>query len=135
MSERRRHREHVLALPASPGSVAQAREFVIRCCVGRSFDEAAVALVTSELVTNAVRHGRDDIEVTVTCDHSCVRIEVRDDSRDAPTRREASEADHGGRGLALVEKLATTWWVDWHDDGTKTVGAELPAHAVESSHG
>ncbi|MFD9792106.1 ATP-binding protein [Streptomyces sp. NPDC059070] len=76
-------------------------------------------LLLTELVTNALRHGRGrDIGIRVFFrDDRCV-IEVNDGSSTRPKLRHASPTDEGGRGLLLVDALAESWGVS--DDGTTT---------------
>lgn len=85
-----------------------------------------VTLLVSELVTNAVLHARCDFEVHVESGHHLVRIEVSDGSTLTPTIREHDDDAMTGRGLALVEQLASSWGVTRHDGG-KTVWFEVPA--------
>ena len=54
-----------------------------------------------------------------------IRVEVADDSTAPPVLREATPREPGGRGLALVEALSTSWGFDIHDDG-KVVWFEVP---------
>lgn len=65
-----------------------------------------IALVTSELVTNAVRYGDGQVclRVSVTADQ--LLVEVHDDGTGRPIRRSAGSADESGRGLGLLEDLA-----------------------------
>ncbi|AKH86742.1 hypothetical protein AA958_13595 [Streptomyces sp. CNQ-509] len=74
--------------------------------------ETAVLLL-SELVTNAVCHGRvppgRQIGTRFTLDAGCLRIEVADANDDLPHPRIAGEDDESGRGLALVDALADDW--------------------------
>ncbi|MFJ3900236.1 ATP-binding protein [Streptomyces sp. NPDC090025] len=72
-------------------------------------------LVTSELVTNAVRYGTepgDSILVTVSTGPRHVRVEVHDPTRRRPRRRPDSDERARGRGLFVVEALARSWGVD-----------------------
>ncbi|MFF8387412.1 ATP-binding protein [Streptomyces kanasensis] len=78
-------------------------------------------LVVSELVTNAIRHGRGEVGLTVAAGADGLRIEVSDDNP-APARlRPADEADECGRGLLLVDALATTWGVSPDGHTTRAV--------------
>jgi anti-sigma regulatory factor (Ser/Thr protein kinase) len=115
-----------ILLPPTADSPARARRFAdeVRSRVGLSCD--GLDLLVSELVTNAVRHASREIELTVTVTNDRICAQVRDDSPDAPRRREAASSHHSGRGLAIIEALAGGWTVIWHDDGTKTVAATLP---------
>jgi anti-sigma regulatory factor (Ser/Thr protein kinase) len=80
-------------------------------------------LLTSELVTNAVRHaGLDDqdaIEVIVSVDPRVLRITVRDRGPgfdpEAVARRRSGE---GGWGLDLLRRLSSRWSVDRGSAGT-----------------
>lgn len=71
-----------------------------------------VALLTSELVTNAVVHARSDVEVTVSLGARAVRVEVADDGPGRPAVRRAGPDSPSGRGLTLVDAVADRWGVD-----------------------
>ncbi|MGH8891429.1 MAG: ATP-binding protein [Acidothermaceae bacterium] len=118
------HRTRLL-LPAGADSVARARHFARDAAAALGLDCDTLALVTSELVTNAVRYSSGEIELTVTPRGGHLRIEVRDNSPELPTVRRASSSERSGRGLAIVEEIAARWWVRQNADGTKTVGAEV----------
>lgn len=67
-------------------------------------------LLVSELVTNAVKHSSGDIGLSVSCDDDYLHIEVRDKSRiGIPEVHVVGPTDETGRGLALVEHIATRW--------------------------
>lgn len=85
-----------------------------------------VLLVTSELVSNAVRHGGRSCVLHVEKSLEQLRVEVSDGSSVLPQQRE--DADEGGRGLAIIEAVAGSWGVTERDTG-KTVWAQwtLPA--------
>jgi DNA-binding NarL/FixJ family response regulator len=84
-----------------------------------------VALLVSELVTNAVTHGGSDAEVVVVLRRDAIRVEVRDDSAEIPERRTPSPTDVSGRGLELVSRLSTAWGAHRVGPG-KVVWFELP---------
>ena len=77
------------------------------------------ALLTSELVTNSIRHaglGPDDhIEVTVVWSGAVLRVIVRDSGSGGPPPEivagsiRPSPGGQSGWGLYLVDKLATRW--------------------------
>jgi anti-sigma regulatory factor (Ser/Thr protein kinase) len=95
-----------------PASVRKARVFTGDALadggVEASVIEVAVLLV-SELVTNAVVHAGGTVWVTVHADARWVRIEVQDQGRGRPVLRPARQNQPEGRGLGLVDKLATNW--------------------------
>ncbi|MEO3756227.1 ATP-binding protein [Streptomyces sp. B6B3] len=84
-------------------------------------DVPLVALLVSEAATNAVLHG-EGADFYVLC-HSpspvdrSVQVEVRDSGTDFPRRRQATELDEGGRGLALLDMLAAGWRAERTTDG------------------
>ncbi|PRH78585.1 ATP-binding protein [Streptomyces solincola] len=116
------------ALPARFEAVRGAREFtsttLSRWELSDRFDD--VALVVSELVTNALRHavpegpagdpGPRDAPVRLHLMRWTGRLvcAVRDPSSECPTARETEEdfAAESGRGLLLVESFSDGW--GWH---------------------
>ena len=114
-------------LEAQPQSAASARRFVDETLRRWQCDELfdVVGLLTSELVTNAILHAHSEIELSVSMMPDAIRIDVLDHSSQMPTPRTAAEDDTSGRGLGLVEALATAWGVDERPGG-KSVWFELP---------
>ncbi|MBW3579475.1 MAG: ATP-binding protein [Actinobacteria bacterium] len=115
-----------LELPAQPTSARRARRFVGEILRSNGADGASdvCVLLTSELVTNAVLYARSPIVLRVALDASLVRVSVHDDSPTPPSPRSAAANDTSGRGLALVDVLASTWGVDLNGRG-KEVWFEL----------
>jgi anti-sigma regulatory factor (Ser/Thr protein kinase) len=117
------HVDRSLRIPAEPVSVSAARRFMTELLTGLGCtctlrDDAELML--SELVTNAVRHQRDGkIEITAVLRGPALRVSVTDDSSEVPMPRSGkapSSAEIGpsgesasGRGLLLIEQLATRW--------------------------
>jgi two-component sensor histidine kinase len=62
-------------------------------------------LVASELVTNAVCHGKAPIWMTLSADNGLLRIEVHDGGAGRPVRKHPASGDECGRGLALLDAL------------------------------
>ncbi|WIX98868.1 ATP-binding protein [Amycolatopsis mongoliensis] len=97
--------------------------------LGRIADDQLgdVLLVATELVTNAYDHGRGPLRVRMS--HTpvpCrVRIEVDDSCPDHPVITTPAPDTPGGRGMQIVDKLATAWGVLDHATGGKTVWAEI----------
>jgi len=117
-------------LPPEPASARRARRFVTAAldAFGAQAPVSTAELLVSELVTNAVVHGRSDVRVTVEANDGTIRISVYDDSRDLPTLRVPHPFDESGRGMYLVEHLAERWGVEQSASG-KCVWVELPTGA------
>ncbi|MER7467868.1 ATP-binding protein [Streptomyces sp. NPDC097981] len=82
-------------------------------------------LIVSELVTNAIRHTRTGrVGVSVTRHPDRVRIVVTDTSRTTPEPSVPDAEAEAGRGLQLIDQLATGWGSDRLATG-KRVWAEL----------
>ncbi|MGW4023887.1 ATP-binding protein [Streptomyces sp. NPDC005009] len=95
-----------------------------------------VQLCASELVTNVIRHVGEGVPVTVRvwCDDGGrTRLEVTDpDPRALPVLRAAVSADEeSGRGLALLDALASRWGVAYGPGDGKTVWCELATGSPE----
>jgi anti-sigma regulatory factor (Ser/Thr protein kinase) len=101
-----------LTIPGRPEEVSLARAFVA-ALAGPAAETAA--LLTSELVTNAVLHtssGHDDGTVTVVVIElpDGLLVEVVDDgSPDGGPEVNGDRYASGGHGLFLVEQLAARW--------------------------
>ncbi|MEV4612278.1 SpoIIE family protein phosphatase [Kitasatospora sp. NPDC049258] len=67
-----------------------------------------VELLVSELVTNAVRVGRADVQLQLIRVDKLL-VEVSDDNHNLPSLEPAESMDENGRGLNLVSKLAERW--------------------------
>ena len=108
--------------PATDVSVRQAR----RCLLDLMAREGGgclegidvVALMLSELATNAVQHARTEFEVAITVTPEAarhhLRVGVTDRSPGLPVRREQAADAPSGRGLRIVESLADAWGIEVH---------------------
>jgi len=67
-----------------------------------------VELLVSELVTNAVRVARADVQLQLIRVDKLL-VEVSDDNHNLPSLEPAESMDEHGRGLNLVSKLAEKW--------------------------
>src|SRR3954464_4311131 len=110
-------RELTVELEAAPASPARARR-ALRAALrehgigGDAYDFAVLAV--SELVTNAICHGRGPIELRAEVPDDRVRVAVSD--RGAPLGGDVNYPDPWattGRGLAIVEAVSRDWGVAW----------------------
>lgn len=82
-------------------------------------------LLTSEVVTNGLTHGHGQVTLrTLALPASGLRVEVDDDGAGQPAVCEQRLDNEHGRGMAMVEMLATRWgWLP--RAGGKTVWFEV----------
>jgi hypothetical protein len=85
----------------------------------------SAAQVVSELATNCTLHARSDYVLRLSVVGESVRVEATDGSPGGLHTRQYSTTSTTGRGLRIVETLATAWGVE-PTDGGKTVWAVLP---------
>jgi anti-sigma regulatory factor (Ser/Thr protein kinase) len=107
-----RRRSLRTSLLNGPAAAAEARRFVCRAIEGWGVpaDPFVAALLTSELVTNAIRHERGEaVKLSVTCYDGHLRVYVHDSSRVLPELLDAPVDAEAGRGLMLVARLSTEW--------------------------
>ena len=83
------------------------------------------ALLTSELVTNAVLHAGTPLCVTLHILADRIRVDVADGNPHFPSIKEYGRDAATGRGLTLFNTLASNWGVQAVDGG-KIVWFELP---------
>lgn len=115
-------------LTQHPTSVGAARRFVRDVLMSRQVPDVVVAtveLLTSEVVTNAIIHGQSGPQLAVTIDECVVRVAVEDRSPAVPVRRLANLDAVSGRGVVIVEELASAWGVERERDGAKRVWFEV----------
>ena len=115
-----------LELAAEAQSAARARRFVDRELGTRcSADVVEIArLLVTELVTNAVLHAGTPLLLRLELSARRVRIEVQDASPSLPVACAVSPDASHGRGLGLVDRLASEWGVE-RQPGGKAVWLEL----------
>jgi anti-sigma regulatory factor (Ser/Thr protein kinase) len=111
------------AYDSAPDAPGRARLLVAdaldRWDVGDEDVQADVLLLTSELVTNAIRHCRRRVEIDVHLQDRRLRIEVADDSPLEPSEGYHSLLAEKGRGLQIVERLSAGWGVTPDGDGKR----------------
>ena len=118
-----------LTLSSARASVREARLFVQSHCRARQFPENScetAVLLTSEVVTNALIHGRSEAHLVVRFTRSGIRVEVGDENSRHPEQASVDADALHGRGLTILELLATRWGVRDEAYG-KTVWFEVDA--------
>lgn len=113
-------------LPADVTAPTVGRRFVGAAldALGLGAHQEVAALLTSEVVTNAILHGEAPVRISVESRSERVRIVVSDGSTTHPEVLPPSSHRPRGRGMYLVEALATAWGVEVHGSG-KSVWFEL----------
>jgi serine/threonine-protein kinase RsbW len=107
-SHRRRFNGH-------PDQVLLARQFVVSALVEESPIRDVARLLVSEVTTNALRHtasgtAEGEFRVSYELGEDRLRVEVYDaGSRTTPQRRAHDLEAPGGRGLELLDALASRW--------------------------
>ena len=99
-------------LTAGPAAAAEARTHVRAAIFAWDVpvDTSAAVLLTSELVTNAIRHETNEtITLAITCSCGELHVDVHDSSYALPVVLEAAADAEAGRGLMLVATLADEW--------------------------
>jgi anti-sigma regulatory factor (Ser/Thr protein kinase) len=119
-------RETSLAFPGVLDSIGEARRFAADAATEWGYASRAddVALVVSELVTNAVVHARTALTIRVRSDASLIRVSIEDGHRSVPVLVMIPDDRVSGRGMFLVDALAQRWGTESDENG-KTVWAEL----------
>jgi anti-sigma regulatory factor (Ser/Thr protein kinase) len=115
-------------LTPHPTSVGAARRFVRDVLMSRQVADPVVdtvELLTSEVVTNAIIHGRSGPLLAVHITEGTIRVAVGDVSPELPVRRLGRVDDVSGRGVVIVDELATAWGVERERNGTKRVWFEV----------
>lgn len=120
------------SFPLDRDAPRQARHFALdllrgwrpeqRCGVNIASD---VAIVVTELATNAVRHARSGFTVSLMLGTDAVQVRVEDARPLAGSHGDPPLPVSADHGLGLVDAVAARWGVQ-PADGGKTVWAELP---------
>lgn len=88
-----------------------ARELAYDACRDWGIPDAAtpVKIVSSELVTNAVRHAGTMVDLTVSLRDHRIRVSVRDGVTELARMQSPTESEDHGRGLLIVDSLSVAW--------------------------
>jgi hypothetical protein len=118
------------------GEIALGRrllETMARGC--NTYDRDTILIVASELLANAVQHGKDEIELRVEFHGGHIRVDVFDDGDGWPRLGRIDPlTEAGGRGLSIVDHLSAAWGVEGLIPGKK-VWCVIPYSAAESGAG
>ncbi len=114
------------------GTVKEARQVVESVLSSWGDDATGVevaVLLTSEVVTNAIVHASPYVAdgrvgLTVDADDQLARVEVTDGYRGLPLARDGPVGRQSGRGIWLIDLLASRWGVAPGAEG-KTVWFEI----------
>jgi signal transduction histidine kinase len=114
-----------LDLPSSRRSPALARSVVTVALRDHPSMAERLALITSELVANAVQHAPGDVHVELLVDDGLATVEVTDSGAGEPANV-TSPSGVSGRGLAIVvSEAARCGWFRAADGSAKTVWATV----------
>jgi anti-sigma regulatory factor (Ser/Thr protein kinase) len=113
-------------LETHPSSATLARSYALDLVAPWASGEftADTGLLVTELVANAVLHGAAPIHLELFVHRPFVGIEVFDGSSVRPVVRPLGGEMSSGRGLRLVDAIATSWGTRARIDG-KVVWCEL----------
>jgi hypothetical protein len=112
--------------------VGRVRAATVRTLAEWSVDPDAIdtaALITTELASNAVKAsppGSGFVAIRLKATGGRILLEVWDHSEARPELVLAGRDDESGRGLALVDALASGWGTYAARSGGKVVWAEIP---------
>ena len=110
-----------LHLAGEPASVAKARKFISEFCRAAELPAEVcetAALLVSELVTNAVIHGRTSATIDAHRPGDALRVTVHDTNPALPpVSGQPTLSSESGRGLQIVSLLASDWGVEVDGDG------------------
>jgi PAS domain S-box-containing protein len=109
----------VTEFASDPASVPAGRRFVATMlhewACAHLTDTAT--LLASEILTNAVLHGLGPVRLRLRRTDTELAVIVSDRGRYQPQPRRAGPTDESGRGLSLLEMLATSWGARATADG------------------
>jgi len=113
------HEDERVELRPVPESAGEARRLVRAALEARgaAVDAEVAVLLTSEVVTNALLHARSPMTLAVDVGPTTVRVAVLDASLVSPQLRNYSATAGTGRGLNLVQALASQWGLDIAENG------------------
>jgi anti-sigma regulatory factor (Ser/Thr protein kinase) len=103
---------HEIAFPNSPDSVPAARRSIVAALAGAPRDVIdVVAVMVSELATNAIRHAGTGFVLGIDRTDDALRVEVTDPGVGEPAMRSPEPWEPTGRGLRIVQEFSDDWGV------------------------
>jgi anti-sigma regulatory factor (Ser/Thr protein kinase) len=122
-------------VPGGKRAAGVARRSVLSSKVGvPGVMRQRLALLLSELVTNAIQHGgagpHETIQVRLSSTPKLVRVEVHDPGPHGEVPTDRLEAETGGYGLLLVDRLADGWGREQTDSGGSLAWFELDVEGL-----
>lgn len=121
--------EVMAEFPADRQSPGRARRLVVRTLGERGHNGAPVenmALVVSELATNAVLHAGSSFSIRLRLASGMLHIAVEDSRPLSVMEVEDGLIVHPGHGLGVIDAICTRWGAENMPGGGKVVWAELP---------
>jgi anti-sigma regulatory factor (Ser/Thr protein kinase) len=99
--------------------VSEARQFVFDRCHAIGLIDLCddAALLASEVVTNAIRHAGGSVTVRAERDGEQLVVQVLDASTNEPMVLPLDPWAEAGRGMSLVDAIASDWGVAPHPAG------------------
>ena len=123
-----------LELTTRPEEVARGRRWATDEAARLGASEETiftVELLASEVLTNAVRYGTEHgaVRMVVARVGDTLRLAVSDAGDDLPKRRNPGLHALGGRGLQILDRLASGWGTQSYPTGGKCVWLTVPLAA------
>jgi anti-sigma regulatory factor (Ser/Thr protein kinase) len=128
VNPRWRHISRSQTLDAVALSAQAARAFVAAICADAEMPEQATEtalLLVSEVVTNAISHGDGQPVIDIDVQPDRMRVSVTDEAEDSPRVQHPEALTEHGRGMFLVESLASRWGISRQVPTGKSVWFEL----------
>jgi anti-sigma regulatory factor (Ser/Thr protein kinase) len=121
---------------AYENSVGRARRFVSGFTADLPDDRRDdVALMISELATNALVHASSGFDVAIDRSTTLLRVSVSDRGDGTPEVHSPNSTEPHGRGLQIVEALSDEWGVIPYFAAGKTVWFQIALEAATPSGG
>ena len=125
-------------------SIGDARRFAAAMAADLPAElQQSVALMVSELSTNALVHASSGFEMTIERSSEVLRVTVTDSGEGTPALQSPTASEPHGRGLRIVEVLSDDWGIAYAPERGKTVWfrmdladheADGPHHAADGGH-